>query len=202
MSAPSQPTPSEATEPRVGSASVPVWLIILLFVLLYWGMVYFDLQGAWFEPNVYAPYHSAAEVEFFQPPPPEGPNLAQGKAKFELVCGVCHGTDGLGKPNSAPPYIGSEWVQGSPNRLIRIPQQGLNGPIHVNGQSWAQVSSMAAMGAGLSDEDLANVLSYIRATWGNKAPAITPEQVHKVRGDSASHPQPWTEPELLALPKE
>lgn len=202
MIAPIQPTPiSEAAEPRAGHAAVPIWLIILLFVLFYLGMVYFDQHAAWFDPTVYEPYHSLAELEAFQPPPPSGPNLPQGQRVFEPTCGVCHGSDGMGKPGIAPPYVGSEWVQGSPNRMIRIPQQGLNGSIKVNGQVWTQVSSMAAMGASLSDEALANVLSYIRVNFGKNASPITPEQVHAVRLATANHPQPWTEPELLALPE-
>ena len=196
----SSPAASEAGESRIGQATVPIWLIILLFVALYWGMVYFDLHGAWFSPDVYAPYRSIAELEKFQPPPPSGPG-PKAKYIYETICGLCHGNDGMGKPNQAPPYVGSEWVQGSPNRLIRIPQCGLNGPIKVNGQEWTQVSSMAAMGATLSDEDLANVLSYIRLNWGNKASMITPEQVHAVRVEIANHPQPWTEGELLAVPE-
>jgi len=58
---------------------------------------------------------------------------------------------------------------GPPNRLIRIPQLGLNGPIKVNGKDMFFAAGMGPMGASLSDEDLANVLCYIRQSWGNKA---------------------------------
>ncbi len=185
-------TPSSAPgESLAGRKAVPVWLIVLLLVILYLGMVYFDLHGAWFNPEVYSPYRSAAELETFQPPPASGPNLLQGRKNFETVCGVCHGTEGVGKPGLAPPYVGSEW----------IPLEGLNGPITVNGQIWTEPSSMPAMGATLSDEDLANVLSYIRITWGKNASAITPEQVHAVRVETANHPLPWSPQELLALPE-
>jgi hypothetical protein len=85
----SQPmVPSSATaQPRVGRASVPIWLILVLFFLLYSGMVYFDVHGGWFEPAVYTPYRSVAELETYQPLR-EGPNLGRGKAKFEEVCGL------------------------------------------------------------------------------------------------------------------
>lgn len=202
---PNQPTPMmpETAEPRMESMAAPIWLFILLFGLLYWGMVYFDHHSGWFSPQVYAPYTSIAELQEFQPLPTGGPNLQRGKIVYDATCGLCHGPDGMGKPGQAPPYVGSEWVQAIANVLVRIPQKGLSGPIHVNGQEWNQVTSMAAMGETLSDDDLANVLSYIRTNWGNKAPAITPEEVHTVRADAAKHPGPYTEAELkaLALPK-
>src|SRR5439155_14377679 len=110
------PVAEETFEPRALRNPVPVWLIILLFVLLYWGMVYFDTQGGW-EPVVYKPYHSLNEVMLYQLPPSEGPNLLRGRTVFENVCGVCHNPDGEGRPGQAPPLAGSEWVMGPPNRL-------------------------------------------------------------------------------------
>src|SRR5438105_14934889 len=104
------PMISDALEPRARRTSVPIWLIILLLVLFYWGMVYFDLHGAWFDPQVYTPYRSIAELEKYQPRR-EGPDLQKGRAVFELICGACHMNDGGGKKDQAPPLAGSEWVQ-------------------------------------------------------------------------------------------
>jgi mono/diheme cytochrome c family protein len=58
---------------------------------------------------------------------------------------------------------------------------------------------MPAMGAALSDEDLAAVLSYIRQSWGNKASAITPDQVKAIRAQVGNRSQPWTAEELNAV---
>ena len=58
---------------------------------------------------------------------------------------------------------------------------------------------MPAMGATLSDDDLAGVLTYIRQSWGNKASAITPEQVKAVKAEVGNRTQPWTADELNAL---
>jgi mono/diheme cytochrome c family protein len=55
------------------------------------------------------------------------------------------------------------------------------------------------MGAALPDDDLAAVLTYIRQSWGNKASAITPEQVKAVRAAVGSRSQPWTAAELSAI---
>jgi mono/diheme cytochrome c family protein len=194
---PSLPSRVAAAEPSAGTSPVPVWLLTALFFLLYLGMVYFDRTGGWFNPQVYAPYHSVAELTLYQPPT-GGPDLARGKAVYENVCGLCHNNDGTGKPNQAPPFAGSEWALGSPSRMIRIPLVGLSGPLKVKDQEWNL--AMPNMGASLSDDDLAAVLTYIRQSWGNKASAITPEQVKAVKAEVGNRTQPWTAAELMAIP--
>ena len=184
------------TEPQAGRTAVPVWLIVLFFLLLYWGMIYFDQHSGWFNAQVYTPYRSAAELVIYQPPT-GGPDLSRGKAVYENICGLCHNNDGAGKPGQAPPFVGSDWVLGSPNRMIRIPLAGLAGPIQVNGQPWNL--AMPAMGAALPDDDLAAVLTYIRQSWGNKASAITPEQVKAVKAEVGNRTQPWTAEQLNAI---
>jgi mono/diheme cytochrome c family protein len=180
----------------VGRRPVPVWLILLLFLLIYWGMVYFDECGGWFAQEVYIPYRSLDEVQRYQPP--SGDDTARGKAMFENVCAVCHNSDGSGKPGQAPPFVRSEWVTSSPDRIIRIPLVGLSGPIQVNGLEYNL--SMPAMGAGLKDDELAAVLTYIRQTWGSKDSKITPAQVAAVRAVVGNRTQPWAAAELLSIP--
>jgi mono/diheme cytochrome c family protein len=170
--------------------------MVLLFVLLYGGMVYFDQRSGWFSPQVYTPYRSLAEVQLYQPPT-GGVNLERGKAVYENICALCHNADGMGKPNQATLFVGSEWVLGSPNRMIRIPLAGLSGPLKVKDQEWNL--AMPAMGAALPDDDLAAVLTYIRQSWGNKASAITPEQVKAVRAEVGNRTQPWTAEQLNAI---
>ncbi len=187
--------PMEAAEPRAGRAPSPVWLFVVLFVLLYWGMVYFDQRSGWFNSQVYVPYRSLAEVQKCQPAS-GGIDLLRGKAVYENVCALCHNTDGTGKPNQAPPFVGSDWVSGNPNRMIQIPLTGLSGPVQVAGKEWNL--AMPAMGAALSDDDLAAVLSYIRQTWGNKASAVTPEQVKTIRAKLGNR-APSTAAELNAV---
>ena len=82
--------------------------------------------------------------------------------------------------------------------MIRIPLSGLNGPVQVNGKEYGDLPSMPAMGATLSDDDLAGVLTYIRQTFGNKASPITPEQVKKVKAEIGAHAA-WTAQELQAV---
>jgi len=185
-------------EPRAGSASMPIWMLVAVMVLVFGGGLYFDTYGGWFSPQVYAPYHSVNDLMAYQPVSGEGAVLVRGKVVYEQVCALCHNPDGAGKPGQAPPFVGSEWVLvENVGHLIRIPLQGLNGPIKVKGETWNL--AMPAMGAALPDDDLAAVLSYMRNAWGNKASMITPEDVAAVRAATASRTQPWTAAELDAL---
>jgi mono/diheme cytochrome c family protein len=191
-----------ATEVELTSAptTVPIWLIALMLVLLFLGAWYFDSHGGWFDAKIYGPYVSVPDLDRFQPQVGGEIWPTRGRFLFEQNCATCHNPDGMGKPGQAPPFAGSEWVlvEGV-NRLVRIPQVGLNGPVEVKGQPWNL--SMAGMGAPYSDEDLAAVLSYIRKSWGNQASVVTAEQVKKVRAELGSRSQPYTADELKKLPE-
>lgn len=119
--------------------------------------------------------------------PPENPDapidpavMEIGKAQF-LVCGACHGQNGEGGP-AAPPLAGSEWVTGPVSNLIKIQLRGLQGPITVAGIDYNFPAPMTAM-AYQTDEQIAGVLTYIRNNFGNKAYAVSPEQVAAMRGE-------------------
>ena len=190
-------TPFDA-EPTATRSPVPVWIIVLALVLLFLGAVYFDHHSGWFNVNVYQPYASADELDAYQPKSGAGAALARGKVVYDQVCGLCHGNDGLGKPNQAPPLAGSEWVNTKGfQRLAHIPLSGLNGPLTVEGKDWNL--SMAPMGAALSDADLANVLTYIRESWGNQAGPVTADDVKSARATLGTRPQPLNAEQLKAL---
>ena len=188
---------AEPAEPRAGLVTMPMWLIMLLCIVGYWGMVYFDSHGGWFSPQVYAPFATLEQVTDLQPASDADAFVNRGKVVFEATCALCHGVDGMGKPNQAPPLMESEWVNGPANRVIRIPMHGLSGLIQVKGQDWAL--AMPAMGAAFPPEDLAAALSYIRQAWGNKSPAITTEEVNAVKNATAGRTQPWTVEELKGI---
>jgi mono/diheme cytochrome c family protein len=175
-------------------------LIILLAIALYAGMIYLDRHAGGFSPLVYAPYHDLNAVANAHPPVPGGADLRRGRAVYEVNCQPCHQASGLGAAGQWPPLAGSEWVtEKNPGRLIRIPQNGLSGPITVKGQEWNL--SMPNQGAMLSDDDMAALLSFIRQEWGNKAPPVTADQVKKVRAEIGDH-GPWTASELKAISAE
>ena len=108
--------------------------------------------------------------------------------------------DGLGKPGQAPPLAGSEWVDTKDfQRLASHPAGGLSGQLSVKGQNWSL--SMPAMGAAMSDADLADVLTYIHSSWGNKQGPVTADDVKAIRAKLGAHPQPFTGETLKALPE-
>jgi mono/diheme cytochrome c family protein len=185
------------TEPVSEPTAVPIWLIVAMLVVLFLGAWYYDVRGGWlFNANVYTPYAHAPEA--FQPPAPDGANRKRGQAMFEKHCAVCHNNDGAGKPGQAPPLAGSEWVNAKGvNRLIRIPLVGLTGPIKVKGQDYSL--SMVGLGGGLTDDDVVDILSYIRNAWGNSAPDVTADQVKKVRDELGNRSQQYTGDEILKL---
>jgi mono/diheme cytochrome c family protein len=111
------------------------------------------------------------------------------------VCGGCHQGNGMGIPGQFPPLAGSEWVTGGTERLVRVVQHGLVGAITVKGQGYNTPGGMMAFGAAMSAGDLANVLTYIRNSWGNEATMITKEMVEKVRSTETRTAQ-WTSAEL------
>ena len=190
----------DVIEPKANWRPVPVWLLVLMLLLLYWGMLYFDQHGGWFSQEVYSPFRSEAEVTFYQPPK-EGIDLGRGKTVFDNNCAVCHNTDGGGKPGQAPPLNGSEWVQLSPNRMLRIPLYGLSGPITVKGQQMTFPIPMVAIGQALPEEDLAAAVTYVRQVWGNKASPVTAEQVKAVKAQVGNRALPFSPEEIMQAPE-
>ena len=137
--------------------------------------------------------------------PPTGPKLSAvemkrfdlGKANYETVCLPCHQPHGLGQEGLAPPLVGTEWVRGPEERLVRIVLHGLRGPITVKGQPFEL--DMPALGI-LDDEQIATVLTYIRNEWGHSFPPVSTETVTKIRAETEKREEAWTQEELFKIP--
>jgi len=195
------PIPDESEE---SGTTVPVWLIVVMFLLLYWGAMYFELRGGWFSPQVYAPYRSVKDVAKFVPT--GGDLTALGKDVYGRTCVACHQPEGQGAPGQWPPLAGSDWVnEKEPGRIIRAVLHGLQGPIVVNGKPFPTSAVMNGFGtpppSGLTDEQIAAVLTFVRQNkaWGNSAPAVTPEQVKAVREKTKDHVGAFTPDQLLQV---
>ncbi len=199
-----QSTGAHEAEPAAGSARAPVWLIVLTAVLAFWGMGFLDNHGGGFNPLVYRPYKSYAELDDDQPRL-TGPDPRKGRAAFLLYCAACHMESGLGNPaNNVPPLVHSEWVLAeTPNRLIRIVLNGLQGPVRVDGRDFNSNGMLAWREQPITDAQIADILTFVRGNkeWGHNASPVTPEQVTAIREETKDRAVQWTIEELLKVPE-
>lgn len=106
-------------------------------------------------------------------------NMANGKKIYETRCLVCHQADGGGVPNMNAPLDGASNVVGNDiARLVKIIRNGYNERVALDGYYY---SNAMTANPDLKDADIADVLSYIRNSWTNKASKITLAQVQKVK---------------------
>jgi len=186
---------SQKPEKANGYSALPLVLLSLMCCIAFFGSIYMVHYSIRFDPLVVNSHANRAK------PGDTGPvklTRAQlGKSIYLNTCATCHQPNGMGVPGAFPPLAHSEWVSGSEERLVRIVLHGLQGPITVAGTEYNNV--MAPLGAVLKDEQIANVLSYIRSEWNNAAPEVEPATVSKIRADSASHTGYWSAADLLKI---
>jgi nitrite reductase (NO-forming) len=106
--------------------------------------------------------------------------MEKGKLVFMQTCAVCHQANGQGVPNVFPPVANSDFLMADQARSIRIVLRGMSGPIIVNGTTYDSVMPPVVQ---LTDEQVANVLTYVRNSWGNTGNAVSPDEVRLVRED-------------------
>lgn len=104
--------------------------------------------------------------------------VREGAKVFNTYCATCHQRNGQGDSQRFPSLVGTEWVRGDKDRLIKIILRGLDGPIEVNGQPY---NGLMPQHSFLSDEDVASVLTYIRQSFGNQASSVSAREVQTVR---------------------
>ena len=106
-------------------------------------------------------------------------NMANGKKIYETRCLVCHQADGGGVPNMNAPLDGSSNVVGNDiARLVKIIRNGYNERVALDGYYY---SNAMTANPDLKDAAIADVLTYIRNSWSNKATVVTLAQVQKVK---------------------
>jgi mono/diheme cytochrome c family protein len=124
-----------------------------------------------------------------------------GRTLYNSVCFACHGTDGRGAPapaagghTIAPSLAGSRRVLGDERATIAILLHGLQGA--VDGVDYG--APMVPMNS-YSDAELAGVLTYVRNSFGNRAPAVESATIAARRATDVGHANYWTLPELTGL---
>ena len=195
----------EKREPRVGLEPLSIWLIAV------YGLAIF-LAGAYL--GRYSGNFSGDSLDPLGGPPPTkkaalGPGGAEqqaelsphdrGKKIFSANCQTCHQANGLGVPGQYPPLAGSEFTTGGSLRPGMIVMKGLQGPVTVKGQKFGS-AVMQPWDKTLTDQRIADVMTYERSEWGNNGSPVTKEQITALRKQLANHPDSYTEPDILAIP--
>ncbi|MEM7313390.1 MAG: PVC-type heme-binding CxxCH protein, partial [Planctomycetota bacterium] len=120
----------------------------------------------------------------------------------EGSCYTCHRDHGEGIVRIYPPLVGSEWVNGDPDRLIKLTLHGVWGKIRVRGEIFEPalgVPPMTAVGNFFTDTEVAAALTYVRNSWGNDASLIRPEDVKRVRAETSSRKKFYSPEELVEM---
>lgn len=113
---------------------------------------------------------------------------ALGERTYQQRCVSCHQMNGEGTPGVFPPLAGGEHANAANVGIpIRILMYGLQGPIMVKGTEYNSVMPPYGLGIVMSDEEVAAVLTYVRSSWGNKASAVTDDDVEEVREVMTGH---------------
>ena len=124
--------------------------------------------------------------------------LELGKQVYSGNCANCHQASGEGQPGQYPPLAGSEWVNGDKTSLYCIMLHGLQGPLTVKGGEYGSMQ-MPGWATVLNDEKIADVMTYIRQSWGNTGDAVKPDEVSAARAKLASHADAFTVPDLKTI---
>jgi mono/diheme cytochrome c family protein len=192
---------TEKPDMHGGYSALPLALLFFFSALIFFSGTYLNRFSGGFSAMI---YNENLKPVIGGPAAPKLDPVAMGKILFNTggACVTCHQPNGQGVPGVFPPLAGSEWAQGSADRVIRIVLFGLQGPVHVRGADFG-AAVMPAFGPtgtfGWSDEKIADVLTYVRQEWGNKAAPITPEQVAAIRTVEASRTKAWIQDELLKI---
>jgi len=143
-------------------------------------------------------FDSLARVE---PPKPRewaySDGLTRGRNLFMKHCASCHGPDGEGIRNLAPPLLDSEYVRGAPEGLASIMLYGMEGLLHVRGEAYEFPVSMPGIGGNddLSDRDIAEIGNFTRNAFALSQRGIIPRMVDSLRRSGRAFDDTYTEAE-------
>jgi mono/diheme cytochrome c family protein len=185
----------ELPEPAKGP--VPVWLLGLVGLGIFWAGAYLFSFSGGFNSDVFdfQPKFGSQGGGARSAPDPK----VVGKALFSANCITCHQATGLGVPGQYPPLAGSEVETGdATNQLIAIVLKGLQGPVVIEGKPFN--NAMQAWEGQYTDAQLASILTYVRSDWGNNAPPISADMVKQMRAEFKDRKEQWTWPEVQKIP--
>ena len=188
---------ADMTDDRGSYKLMPLVLLFAFSGLIFFGGTYLNLFSGHFDPRIFDERALPHTVDTSVKMDP----VVYGKKLYESLCINCHQPTGLGVPGTFPPLAGSEWVNGSEERIVRILEGGLKGPITVKGMNFGTVPmpAVGAGGANWSDDKIAAVLTYVRQAFGNTSGPVSEEKVAEIHAKIGAHAE-WSADELLKLP--
>ncbi|WP_020595777.1 DUF7133 domain-containing protein [Spirosoma panaciterrae] len=126
-------------------------------------------------------------------------NRTRGLKLFRTICATCHGADGKGIQDLAPPLKGSEYIDGSMKRLAAIILHGVSGPIHVDGKLYQLNNEMPALlnNKDISDQDIADIIRFTQNAFAKQGKGISNNDVKKMRDKKPAGSGVFTEKQLL-----
>jgi nitrite reductase (NO-forming) len=108
-----------------------------------------------------------------------------GQTLFQGTCSACHQATGLGLPATFPPLAHSDFLLADKKRAIGIVLNGLTGPVTVNGATFNNVMPSWRY---MTDDDLANVLTYVLNSFGNDGGVVSRQEVSDIRAATPAPP--------------
>lgn len=192
----------EPRDPVEGREPSPWWFVLTIVLALFWGGWYLGRYGGEFTTQTHIALRDgrqsgiASEAASVVTAAANNP-VQQGERIYLNNCQGCHQQSGRGVAGAFPPVVGSEWVTGPSETLVRILLHGLQGPVQVAGVTYN--GAMPAWKDVLKDEEIAAVSTYLRQWAPNSAPAVAGTEVAALRTAHASRTQAWTAAELRAV---
>ena len=160
----------EKPDPKDGNEPVSLWGFFIAGIALIVGAGYLGATNGGFSNDNF----TFVEDYSVKPAPSTGEEsvlpvgvkwMKEGKKHYSAICAACHQTTGAGQAGIYPPLANSEWVYEGSERLAMIILNGIQGPITVDGKSYN--SLMTPWKDALNDKQMAQVMTYIRLSWGN-----------------------------------
>ena len=195
----------EKVEPRIGREPLSLWLIAIYGLAVFFGGTYLGRYAGNFSGDG-LDYLGGAPRVASKGAGGAGPEQAaeltpaqRGAKIYSANCATCHQATGLGVAGQYPPLVDTELVNGGSRRHVMIVLKGLQGPVTVKGQHYGS-AVMQPWDKTLTDQKIADVVTYERSTWGNKGSPVTAEGVAALRKELAGRTESFVEADILAVP--
>lgn len=126
-------------------------------------------------------------------------NRTKGLQLYRSICATCHGADGKGIENLAPPLKGSEYIEGSMKRLAAIILHGISGPINVNGKVYQLNNEMPGLlnNKDISDQDIVDIIRFTQNAFAKEGKNISTADVKNQRANKPTGSGVFNEKQLL-----